>query len=148
MPLSLGKGFEIGRRRVAYQDTGLISTNFATDNFQDEIIINGFDVLLGEDVVVGNAGYLLNDVAYLADYSDNKPAQFIYLEGGSADDVVKVNDTGIVATDYTFTVGELIMLGADGDLTQTVPTSGIYQILGLAISIKELIINIKNYFRI
>jgi hypothetical protein len=80
-----------------------------------------------------------------ADSSSLIPAIGIALYGTAAGAAVSVQNSGeITCSGWTWTPGATVYLGTLGALTQTSPITGLWQILGTAITSTVILLNIQN----
>ena len=146
MPIAKGRGRQIGDRQLASDKASVIAYD---SSVQDGAVPNaGLTVLLGEGVTQGFAGYISsNQLAYKATSNDSaKTAEFIYLETGSAGDVVSASQINSayysLAAVTPLVPGDPMFLSTSGTLTQTEPTSGTWQYCGVATDTTTFIIQI------
>lgn len=151
MPLSKGRGREIGRRRMAFNDVqrSSVSRKLIDSTGQDAVY---YLITLAVTLTPIQKGYLgyagTGGLGYLADGQTENPAEFVYLEGGSQGDQVPIANYGVISSDQSLTTGSPVYLGQVGCPMASLPTTGIWQHVGSAVTDKTYIIEIDEYYEL
>lgn len=138
MPVAKGRGKQIALRQLAGNKPAIIG--YGEGETDEAIIQGGIPIVLGQSVTAGTIGYMGSDgLGYAAsNLSINTAAEFIFVTTGTTGETVTAIQDGLVyyqlVLPVAFTIGSPIYLATGGGVTQTEPSSNIWQYLGVAVT--------------
>lgn len=132
----------------------MATTNILIQGFQGPAGAKG-DTVLASSIAPKSVGQITtpfkavaltgSNNAVLADKDTPSHASAVYgltITSANPGETVSVQTFGEVDTNYEFTSGQPVFLGNNGNLTQTVPTSGFTLIVGWAITASKIFVSI------
>ena len=151
MPLAQGRGRQIANRQLVSEKTTTLIYNEASGEAGTPQ--SSLSIIMGEGCGAGQAGYCGSDgLGYLADNTSlDTAAEFIFLQDGVTGDVISIIQDGeVYYSRYSylpggqFTAGEPVYLSTAGDVTDTEPTTNVWQYLGFATGLDRFIVHIDE----
>lgn len=129
------------RQKIKGKDAGLTYQETVSDESGNKGTF--FVGIAGEPLKEGKFGHFQDDKIILASSFNKKPANCLIVSGAEEGGTVKY-----VVGEHIVEVSESLArspyLGEDGNLTQTLPTSGIIQVLGDKITDTSFMLSMKE----
>jgi hypothetical protein len=119
------------------------------DIIESNISECGIDGLYTESSVGGSRVVIINNAGKIEYANSENPDHINKIIGitkfaANANEIIRIQDSGFFEdSSWNWVIGKRLYASTNGIMTQTIPSSGFIQEIGIAISIKKIIIDIK-----